>query len=72
MNIERAPTLKRMPPNRLIYLSVRGASPADQTRGALFFSPILPISVEKASNATIKLQKDISRANIPIKIEMIP
>ena len=25
----------------------------------------------KASNATIKLPKDISRANIPIKIEMI-
>jgi len=26
---------------------MRGASPVDQTGGALFFSPVLPISVEK-------------------------
>ena len=47
MNIERAPTPKRMFPSQAIYLSIRGASPVDQTGGALFFSPVLPISVEK-------------------------
>ena len=34
MNIERAPTPKRMLPEKLIYLSMRGASPVDQTGGA--------------------------------------
>ena len=47
MNIERAPTPKRMLPSEVIYLSMRGASPVDQTGEALFFSPVLPISVEK-------------------------
>lgn len=47
MNVERAPTPKRMLPSEIIYLSMRGASPVDQTGGALFFSPVLPISVEK-------------------------
>ena len=34
-------------PEKVTYLSVRGASPVDQTGGALFFSPVLPIPVEK-------------------------
>ena len=71
MNVERAPTPKRMLLSEITYLSMRGASPVDQTGGALFFRLFFLSLSRKASNATIKLPKDISRANIPMKIEMI-
>jgi len=50
------------------YLSMRGASPVFR-QGRHFF--YLLFVLKKASNARIKLPKDISKAKIPMKIEII-
>ena len=66
----KAPTPKWMLPRRLNYLSARGAFPVcRQGRHYFFFFPDL--LSRKVRNATIKLPRDISKANIPMKIEMI-
>lgn len=64
MNIERAPTPKRMLPNRL-FTSLRGASPVDQTGGALFFRLFFPISVEKGKQRHTQAAKGHQQSQYP-------
>lgn len=63
MNIERAPTPKRMLPEKLIYLSMRGASPVDQTGGAFLFS-LIPL-IEKGKQCNEQAPKGNQQANNP-------
>ena len=63
MNIERAPTPKRMLPEKLIYLSMRGASPVDQTGGAFLFSLIS--LVEKGKQCNEQAPKGNQQADNP-------
>ena len=56
-------------PKRLCYVLTDTAHPVDQTGWAFYFR--LFLLSRKALIATIKLPKDISNANIPIKIEII-
>ena len=67
MNVERAPTPKRMLPSKAIYLSIRGASPVDQTGGALFFSPVLPISIKKGKQRHNQAAKRHQQSQYPNK-----
>ena len=52
-------------PEKVTYLSVRGASPVDQTGGALFFSPVLPISVEKGKQRHNQAAKGHQQSQYP-------
>ncbi len=52
-------------PEKVTYLSVRGASPVDQTGGALFFSPVLPISVEKGKQRYNQAAKGHQQSQYP-------
>ncbi len=71
MNVERAPTPKRMLLKRLLT-SLREAPLLWARQGRHYFFRLFFLSLSrKASNATIKLPKDISKANIPMKIEVI-
>ena len=46
---------------------MRGASPVDQTGGALFFSPVLPISVEKGKQRHNQAAKGHQQSQYPNK-----
>ena len=63
MNVERAPTPKWMLPEKLIYLSMRGASPVDQTGGAFLFSLIS--LVEKGKQCNEQASKGNQQADNP-------
>jgi hypothetical protein len=52
-------------PEKVSYLSVRGASPVDQTGGALFFSPVFPISVEKGKQHHDQAAKGHQQSQYP-------
>ncbi len=65
----KAPTPKWMPPdNRLVVLTDTAYPVGRQDRHFYLFLFLLS---RKARNATTKLPKDISNANIPMKIETI-
>ena len=65
MYIERAPTPKWMLPSGKYYLSMRGASPVGQTGGALFFSLVFPISVEKGKQRNYQAAKGHQQSQYP-------
>ncbi len=52
-------------PEKVTYLSMRGASPVDQTGGALFFSPVFPISVEKGKQRHKQTSKGHQQSQYP-------
>ena len=54
-------------PEKVTYLSVRGASPVDQTGGALFFSPVLPISIKKGKQRHNQAAKGHQQSQYPNK-----
>ena len=69
MNIERAPTPKRMLPKKVNYLSMRGAYSVCR-RGRHYFFRLFLLS-RKVSNAMSRPPKEISKPIIPRKIIMI-
>ena len=67
---KKAPTPKWMLPRRLNVFTDTAYPVCRQDRH-FYFRLFLFLLSRKASNAIIKLPKDISNANIPIKTEMI-
>ena len=69
LRTRKAPTPKWMPPENWLDVLTDTAYPVGrQDRHFYFFLFLLS---RKARNVTTKLPKDISNANIPMKIEMI-
>lgn len=67
--MKKASTPKWMLPISMLNVLTDTAHPVCRRVGIFYF--FLFLLSRKARNATIKLPKDINKANIPIKIEII-